>query len=302
MTTAKALAARWESDPELSRDVAGWLAGGPRPDRVADVEGRADLRGYRLGESGPPVADGAVWNRLDLRRADLRELAASSLRITDCLLDQVDARGSTLWGAHVSDSSLAGAKLAGITLAAEGDAGCRWQRVDFAKASIGGGISGAEFTECSFAGARLRRTEFLHTVLSGCGFEGARLDDCRFLGLRLDGTPALSRLKSCDLAAAELRWVEFDRCEMSETSLPHGFATIPTAPEFAAALIELLGEAPRERALGRAAADQRGWPPECTAVFAADRLEEWTGLAGDRPVAELLESAARAVGTTVTWH
>lgn len=217
MASAHELRRRWfePGAPALGRAVGRWLTGqGERPDGLAEVAGRTDLRGLPLAvlptTVGTGEGDGArvVWESLDLRGADVAELRFFGARLADCLFDRANCTGWRVWGTTVEDCSFVRADLRSRGLGGGGPWQGRtteWRRVDFSRARLAeSAFTGCALHQCTFQdpGPRL--------VIEDCAVtEIVVRGEVRSLivtGVREEAHPtSASRPFTGDLSAAVLR-------------------------------------------------------------------------------------------------
>lgn len=230
MATAAELKQRWyESDGlRLTRAVRDWLLGhGSRPDGLADVDDRVDLRGvplaaspFTLGDNDNPSA-GVEWQSLDLRRAQIDGARFFGSRLENCLFDSASLLDWRLWGTEVADCSFRRADLRSHGGLGTGEWQGRrnvWRRVAF---------DGANLTESSFTGC----------VLIDCTFDkpsrrmaitDSEVIDCVFRGetdtLLVDGRghryPVSPRAFSADFSQAIFTDSSITGYALDRTRLP----------------------------------------------------------------------------------
>lgn len=173
--------ARWNAPdaPSAVWQVRRWLLeGAPRPEGLAQVDGRWDLRGLPL--STVPVSagfdealDSIRWESLDLRYATMDAMRLYGVRLSDCLFDHASAQDSRIWGGVVEDCSLRGADLRGSSLTPGEHQGrrTRWENVDFGRAKMRASrMKEADLVRCTFLNA------------SDIRFQNCTFQECSFVG------------------------------------------------------------------------------------------------------------------------
>jgi uncharacterized protein YjbI with pentapeptide repeats len=242
MSSAKALAARWRSEPGVllvEEVVARLVAGRPLEGLELDEhEGRVDLRylpapmpqrlerfealGWFVETLGDLVElRGVGLSGLDLSGAQLQSLRFSDAMIVNCRFDGAACRDWRLWGTRITGCSFSGANLRGAAVGTW-HRGRRneWRQVDFTGADFRVAVSQAAlYEDCRFDAAKLTKVRFEQCAMMRCHFAGA-LSEVVFDGRELPDRAAPHPMVDVDFAGAQFDQVELLGCKLDRVIIP----------------------------------------------------------------------------------
>jgi uncharacterized protein YjbI with pentapeptide repeats len=242
MSNAKALTARWRSEPgaTLAEEVVARLVAGRPLEGLGldEYEGRIDLRclpaptprrlerfeslGWFVETLGDVVTlRGVALARLDLSGAHLQSLRFHDATIRDCRFEGAACRDWRLWGTRVTGCSFAKADLRGAAVGTwHQDRRNEWRQVDFTGADFRVAVSQAALFEgCKFDAAKLVKVRFEQCALVCCHFAGA-LSEVVFDGRELPDRAAPHPMEDVDFTEAQFDQVELLGCKLDRVIIP----------------------------------------------------------------------------------